>query len=406
MAPASERGWYRKRNHVRKVAFALQMGTRRPISVLVVAAGLLAAACGGGPAPAASPSPTPGPTAAQSPSAGSSGSPPAEVSPSPAPQPLKGAYGVLVSPVTGSGSYTVAIVGVDGKVAASAQATSPTTVSCANSAAAVVPLPVSTSDTRLYCLDAAGAVRTLAPDGTSTGAVITLPAGTASRRSMFAVSPDDNYIAVVVDDFTQGGATTNLYVDELNAPVSQKLIFSESGAYTLWPIGWHGTNNLVVAKVPSCTQGGGPFCCGPLELHVIDPATATRRFTIGNSSSCVIAGSPSPAGAVCENSPDFTQAAVLNWTAGTVRTLAINGPAYAYVNPGGSMIALVDNNGTEFTIGAAAMSGVFACAWIDDTHILAGGDTQHQPRVADVTSGVVSPVAAQGDCGGRLPGGL
>lgn len=313
---------------------------------------------------------------------------------------------MLVSPVTGSGSYTVAIVGVDGKVAASAQATSPAAVSCANSAAAVVPLPVSTSDTRLYYMDATGAVKTLAPDGTSTGAVITLPAGTASRRSMFAVSPDDNYLAVVVDDFTQGGATTNLYVDELNAPGTRKLIFSQSGAYTLWPIGWHGTNNLVVAKVPSCTQGGGPFCCGPLELHVIDPSTANRRFTLGNSSSCVIAGSPSPAGVVCENSPSFTQATMLNWTAGTVRTLAINGPAYAYVNPGGSMVAMVDNNGTEFTLGAAAMSGVFACAWIDDTHILAGGDTQHQPRVADVTSGAVSPVAAQGDCGGRLPGGL
>ena len=389
------------------MALALQMRTRRPISALVVAAGLLAAACGGGPAPVAGHSPSSSPAGAASPSPGSSAAPsPASSSPSPTIPPLTGSYGVLVSPITGSGNYTVAIVGVDGKVAASAQASSPAAVTCANSAAAVVPLPVSTSDTRLYYMDATGGVRTLAPDGTSTGPLLTLPAGTGSRRSMFAVSPDDNYVAVVVDDFTQGGATTNLYLDQLNAPGIQKPVFTESGAYTLWPIGWHGTNNLVVAKVPSCTQGGGPFCCGPLELHVVDPATANRRFTLGNSTSCVIAGSPSPAGAVCENSPNFTQATVLNWTAGTVRTLAINGPAYAYVNPGGNMVAMVDDNGTEFTIGAAALSGVFACTWIDDTHILAGGDAQHQPRVAQVINGTVVPVAAQGDCGGRLPGGL
>jgi hypothetical protein len=28
------------------------------------------------------------------------------------------------------------------------------------------------------------------------------------------------------------------------------------------------------------------------------------------------------------------------------------------------------------------------------------------PQVVDVTSGVLVPIAAQGDCAGRLPGGL
>jgi hypothetical protein len=305
----------------------------------------------------------------------------------------------------GTDPYTVSIVGVDGKVAASAQPTSPVGVSCANAAAAVVPLPVSTSNSRVYFMDRTGAVRYLSPNGV-TGQATTVPAGTATRRSMFAVSPDDQRIAVVVGDFTTSGASTRLYVEDLNGGANHVDLFSQSGAYTLWPVGWHGVNNLVVAKVPSCTQGGGPFSAGPQELHVIDPATATRRFTLGSSGSCVIAGSPSPAGVVCESTPNFNQGTVLNWTAGTVRTLALNGPAFAYLNPSGGMVAMVDNNGTEFTIGAAAISGMFACSWIDDTHILAGGDTQHQPRVADVISGKVVPVAAQGDCGGRLPGGL
>jgi hypothetical protein len=256
-------------------------------------------------------------------------------------------------------------------------------------------------------MDAQGAVRFLAPDGsTSTAPIITLPAGTASRRSMFAVSPDDKQMAVVIDDFTSSGASTTLLMDQLPNGGAQNPVFTESGAYTLWPIGWHGTNNLVLAKAPSCTQGGGPFCCGPQELHVVDPNTATRRFVLGNSPSCVLAGSPSPAGAICESTSNYAQATQLNWTAGTVRTLAINGPTFAYLSPSGQMVAFVDNSGTSFTIGAATIAGMFACGWIDDQHVISGGDPQHQPRVATVTTGAMVPVAAQGDCGGRLPGGL
>jgi hypothetical protein len=47
-----------------------------------------------------------------------------------------------------------------------------------------------------------------------------------------------------------------------------------------------------------------------------------------------------------------------------------------------------------------------ACEWIDDSHLLAGGDVQSQSRVGNITTGQVVPVAAQGDCAARLPGGL
>ena len=302
-------------------------------------------------------------------------------------------------------TYTVSIIGIDGKVVASAQANTPALPSCANAAAAVVPAPISASNSRVYFLDASGAVRYLGPGG-DTGQATTVPAPTPSRRAMFAVSPDDSRIAVVVDDFNSSGASTRLYVENLSGGGNHLDLFSESGAYSLWPIGWHGTNNLVLAKTASCTQGGGPFCCGPLELHVVDPATATRRFTLGNGSSCVIAGTPSPAGVVCENNGSFSQGTWLNWTAGTVRSLALNGPTFAYVSPGGQFVAFVDNNGTSFTIGAPSIAGMFACAWIDDNHILSGGDAQHQPRVATATTSAMVAVAAQGDCAGRLPGGL
>jgi hypothetical protein len=402
--PCFRAGWYRKRNPKRKVTLLLMMGTRRSTGspgrlstiILVVAT---AASCGGAGA-GASHSPAP----ASAPASPSASSPPqaSAATASPSPVAVTGAYGVLVGAQSGA-TYTVSLVGTDAKVVASAQGSTPAAVTCANAAAGVVPLPVSTSNSRVYFMDGQGVVRFLSPSG-DTGRATTVPSG-AARRSMFAVSPEDQRIAVVVDDFNSTGAATRLYVEDLNGGGNHVELFTESGAYTLWPIGWHGTNNLVVAKVPACTQGGGPFCCGPQELHVVDPATAVRRFTLGGSG-CVIAGPPSAAGAICESNSNFTQATVLNWTAATVRTLAINGPAFTYLSPSGGMVAFVDNTGTSFTIGAASISGTFACTWIDDEHILSGGDAQHQPRVVAVISGTIAPVAAQGDCGGRLPGGL
>lgn len=251
-------------------------------------------------------------------------------------------------------------------------------------------------------MDANGVVRYLEPTG-ETGTATTLTANTAQHRSMFAVSPDDRRIAVVVNDYSSSGAATRLYVEDLSGGGNHLELFKETGAKTLWPIGWHGTNNLVLAVVVSCTNGGGPFCCGMQELHVVDATTATRRFTIGSVTSCPLAGPPSPGGAVCEAPPS---AMVLGWTASTLRSFTIAGPVGAYISPNGSNVAVVDSNGTSFVYGGSALAGLFTCGWIDDTHVLAGGDTQQQPRIGDLTRNAVIPVAAQGDCGGRIPGGL
>lgn len=378
------------------------MGTRNHAAVPTTAgwlAGvLLLAACSlGGNGSAARHSPSP---SAATPSASLGPSPSAQ--PAPSPHPVTGAYGVLYSSQE-QGSYSVSIVDIDGKVVASASVPTPQIPNCGNVAAALIPPPVSTSNAAVYFMDANGGVWTLAPDGTKSGSpIINLPAPTTSRRSMFAVSPDDAEMAVVVDDFTSSGATTKLYMDQLQLGGSQTLLYSETGSFTLWPIGWHGTNNLVVGKIGACTQGGGPFVGTPQELHVVDPATATRRFVIG-SSTCPPVNRPSPAGVVCENPPSAT---VLNWTAGTVHTYTIQGPVGAYLSPSGGNVAFVDNTGTTFTSSGSAMAGLFTCAWIDDTHVLGGGSIQPQPRVGNVTNGQVVPVAAQGDCGGRIPGSL
>ena len=316
---------------------------------------------------------------------------------------MAGSYGVLVSSQSSS-SYTVSLVGIDGRVVASQVANTPGTVTCGGTAAAVLPLPVSTSNTRVYFMDSLGVVRYLSPNGDA-GQTITLPIGPA-RRSLFAVSPDDALMAVVVIDFVAGGATTSLYMYQLQPGGSQVLLFRQSGSYILWPTGWHGTTSLVLAKVPSCTQGGGPLCCGPQEFHVVDPKTAFRRFTVGGSS-CVIAGPPSPAGAVCEDTTAYAQANVLDWTGATVRSYPVSGPTSAYLAPDGSALAVPALAApTTSLLPTNATVNLSACAWIDDTHLLSGGDTQHQPSVGDITTGQVVPVAALGDCAGRIPGGL
>jgi hypothetical protein len=379
---------------MRIVALPLSMRTRLRASALGALALVLAGACGGS-GTGSSGSHSASSTRTASPSASPSGSQP----PSPSPVPVTAAYGVLVSALS-STNYTVSLVGVDGRVVASAQTTTPGSVTCANAAGALVAQPVSMSNTRVYYMDAQGVVRYLAPNGDA-GRATSVPIGPA-RRSMFAVSPDDQRIAVIVDDFDATGAATRLYVEDLNGGGHHKDLFSETGAFTLWPTGWHGTDNLVLAKVPSCTQGGGPFCCGPQEFHVVDPATAVRRFTVGDST-CKLAGAPSPAGVVCETD---VQASVITWTGTSTRSFSIQGPTFAYLSPNGSLVAIVPSSDTVIQETSRTVSGMQACGWIDDNHVLSGGDAQHQPRVGDVTNGNAVAVAAQGDCAGRLPGGL
>lgn len=307
-------------------------------------------------------------------------SPPASPASGP-PAPVSSPLGVLVGSQA-AGSYTISLVGIDGKVVATAEASSPPVTSCGNIAAAPYPLPVSDSNSRVYFMDAQGAIHYLGPAG-DTGNATSVPAPTSSRRSTFAVSPDDQRIAVVTATYTTTQAATKLYVEDLNGGGHRVDLFSETGSRSLWAVGWHGSNNLVVAVVPSCTQGGGPFCCGMQELHVVDPATATRRFTLGTWATCPIAGPPSPGGVMCINGPTFTSGKFLNWTAGTVRTVALNNPAALFVSPDGQTVALADPTGTQFAVGAS-----------------------HPPQVGDVRSGSTVAVAAAGDCSGRLPGGL
>jgi len=248
-------------------------------------------------------------------------------------------------------------------------------------------------------MDAQGIIRFLAPSG-ATGKATTVPVG-SQRRSTFAVSPDDKVIAVVVSDFSASGAVTSMYTEDLNGSAHHKMIYTSTGAFGIWPTGWHA-GSLVVAKVPSCVAEGSPLCCGPQELHVVDATTALRRFTLG-SATCVIAGPPSQSGAVCESD---VQANVMDWTGTTTRSFSIQGPTTAYLSPNGNQAAMISGVDTVVEGSHATFAGLQVCGWIDSTRVLSAGNTASPPRVADIVTNSTIPVSAQGECAGRIPGGL
>jgi hypothetical protein len=242
------------------------------------------------------------------------------------------------------------------------------------------------------------------------------------------VSPDDKRIAVIVADFTTAGASTRLYVEDLNGGGHHVEPFTDSGTYMLWPSGWGGMSDLVLAKVPACMQGSGPDCCVPLEFHVVDSTTAVRKVVVpaadsGFSYRFLVAGPPSPAGVIGEYEPVPPQPAAINgaqaysWDGKPSHGWPIKGFTPAYLSPDGTRVAMTANSNTTFTSegdpGWHTLTGMVTCGWIDDQHLLAGGDDYHlSPRVADVISGKIvgipptgGPVNfAQGDCAGRIPG--
>src|SRR4029077_10939676 len=192
-SPASGGGSYRKRGEMRKVnlvnagRWGHNGGAMKLPGILLALATLMAACGGGAGAPATSPTAA---GASSTPSA--SGEPQASASPLGSPNPFAGGYGVVVTP-TAHTHLPTHLVGPDAKVASSAQATSPTKVTCGGAAGAVLPFPVSTSGDRAYFVDAQGVVHFLTPSG-ETGRATTVPVG-AARRSSFTVSPDNLRIA-------------------------------------------------------------------------------------------------------------------------------------------------------------------------------------------------------------------
>lgn len=382
------------------------MGRTTALAMIV----LLAAACGQGTSAA-----THSPGVSASPSARSS--PPASPSAagSPSPTALSGSYGLLLS------AGQLELIRPDATVAASASVAAPSVQYCSSASdGAVQPPPVSASSTQVYFRDGDTKIRMVVPPAGAAD-VTTVPGG-PTTISFFSVSPDDQRIAVLVEDLS--AATTiglRLYVEDLRGGGNHSDIFTTTTpkgktGTTLWPMGWH-QGALVLAVVTACTFE--PAGLSPSEWHVSSATTAVRIATIAGSG-CILSYWPSPVGVACV-SQTRGSAAYYDWTGKNVAASPVQASDYqSSLSPSGRSVMF----STGVGIGApspamrlvnlgpgpyATLQGHTGCLWIDEDHVLAPDAVitfpSTTPGNAQVTA-TAAPLTQSGVCAGRFPGGL
>jgi hypothetical protein len=314
---------------------------------------------------------------------------------------LSGSYGLLLS------AGKLQLVSPNGAIASSTAVAPPSVQFCASGMGAVTQPPVSASDDQVYIRDGDTKIRSIGTAGA--GDVTTVP-GSTTTISFFSVSPDDQRIAVVVEDLSPANTINlRLYVEDLRGGGHHLDIYTTTtpkgnGAYTLWPMGWH-LGKLVLALVVACTFE--PAGLSPTEWHVSDATTAVRQATI--TGNCVLSYWPSPAGVACVDQTKL-QASTYDWTGKVLNTIPTQAGDYqSGLSPSGKGVFFATGTGigapapATRVVGAGAAASVpgrAACLWIDESHLLA------PDAVITVPSGVVTPLSAAGVCAGRFPGGL
>ena len=306
-----------------------------------------------------------------------------------------------------------------GTIAAHATVAAPSVHTCGQGTGAVLQPPVSASDDKVYYRDGNTKIKSLTPDG-QTANVTTVP-GSATTVSFFSVSPDDQRIAVMVEDLSP--ATTiklSLYVEDLIGHTNHTVIFTNTvpkfkNATTLWPMGWHN-GLLVLAVWAPCTFV--PVGLVPIEWHVANAVTAVRVAKIGNP--CIPSYWPSPAGIACIDLSSKV-ATRYNWSGTTTGNATAQGPeSQSGLSPSGRSLFLTPGElvdgpkpSTRIVVlgtgGGSAVAGHSACLWIDEDHLLAPDAVIAFPSSTATTATVASTVTAlpaSGLCAGRFPGGL
>jgi len=320
---------------------------------------------------------------------------------------------VLVDLLTAPSIYYANVVGLDGRAWASMKLAKRTPIS--TQAGHAVELPyVSTSLTALYMLVGDSTVLSLRlPDGKQTQ-VNRIEVG-SNMEAAFAVSPDDQQIAVSVLDFNRSPVHVLLYTDNLGGG-NRHVIFESDSDY-VWPVAWHA-GLLVLAHaygpfeedIAKAAPGhDNPYSA--ISYHIVDPATADRVYLLG---ACTVSGPLSPAGSGC------IQGGTIDWQGnvsppwstrdwGSVSSAAALSPDGRWVaatspdapdrmaiwTPDGRIITWVDGPGIRDWVG-----------WLDFQHILTGSylNAGFQPTVTNaIKDEAAHAVTVRGFYAARLP---
>lgn len=318
-------------------------------------------------------------------------------------------YAVLVDELSRPTTYTVSVVGGDGRAVAVQDASKRSTPST------WLDLPyVSTTSRSLYFLDGDSTVKLLPPDGAPATTVATLPVG-AHEEAGFAVSPDEAKIAVSVLDFNSSKVRVTLYVSTFPRLDLQQIFQSDSDY--VWPVAWHSGLLVLAHAYAPYVEGAlraAPARDNPywaISYHIVDPATANRMVLMG---SCTVSGPLSPAGSACIQGGTLDwQGNDTNWSTHDWGSIS----AAASLSPDGSMVAAADPDNPErldfWRPGGSIATWVQGpgtadwTGWLDATHVVIGSATiaGYRPRIVALTPGP-SPavfVEAQGFYAARLP---
>jgi hypothetical protein len=337
-------------------------------------------------------------------SGGGGGTPASTTSPTASPvTPTALPLGIVVKDflVEGGPTYTVSLVGLDGRVAATA-----TGAKRSRPAGILVQMPnVSASDSRLYYLDGDTRVMFLRPDGT-TGAATNLPVDSNSA-AVLAVSPDDMRIAVAIITFPFP-ARTRIYVENLSGGGNHIELFS-SDTVIEWPVGWHQGHLVIAVGINVHPQNAYEgFAYGYNGYHVADATTGTRISTVCDGYTAV--EPPVPAGTVCVKNTSYQAS---DWTGATRSIPADAGCGGGALSPDGALIA--DCQGNPRTATLVSRDGSMRPTtyagdpqgWIDVNHVvIRSAAVDSSLGILDTRSLGVTPSQAQGFFAGAIPGGL
>lgn len=271
---------------------------------------------------------------------------------------------------------------------------------------------VSTSNTAVYYLDGDSALMRLRPGG-SAEHVRDLP-GSSSVHAAFAVSPDDQRIAVSLLAYGPtpsgpGVASANyngmkLYVEDLDG--SHHVDLLDSATVAEWPVGWHD-GDVVIAVGSTQVMG---LALNPYPyfafggIHVADAASGARKATLCGGSQ--VLGLAAPAGVLCAGATGTVES---DWLGKATPTgLQCN---WAGLQPGGAEVACTQfaAAGTPNLLWSGGSSRPLPAppiGWVGPDHLLLSS-SQPGAQLYDVGSGTTQPIEMVADWTvGAIPGGL
>jgi hypothetical protein len=308
---------------------------------------------------------------------------------------LPGPYAVVATNSVGQvASYQVLLITTDARIAAQVTATG----APGNIGLLIGNLTlqrVSASSTRAYYLENGTEIRWLAPDG-STGTVRSIPAG-ASSQLTFAVSPDDQRIAVTVLTADPAISTTT-YVENLRDGSGHvELGRSQGYAGIRWVSGWHGDAVVEEDNGSSCFSYSTTPCAPSYQLvsarngavlatPCAPPSESRRPGSAGVVCETVVPGHIGSARAPATQ-PTGTIAAA-DWT-GKQRVFLTNNDPGKGLAVGGCVLApdgaqmacsATATQALTFLTPAGALrdlgAGYRILGWIDSGHLLVAVDVQ------------------------------